>query len=912
MDEVTTNNETVNKKVDKKAIVEKNAKTKKKKPLALRIVLLPFKLLLGLIVLVLLWGTFCFFNKTSSIQALPDGFAIYLRTDSVWETVNPLLDVDASLVLLSSPELQKLRDPFLKLKKSPLRNNFFVKKALSRRLDTAIYQLSENETPDVIAVIDSGILSSFTRLLPYVIPNFSSDKFKIKTFKNEFGKYFGIDNAGYFLFNKNLIIFTTNEQHISRIMSYSNQKSYNDYELKIFNGKMEEPLRLAVNSTNLLENFSSMLKNSYINSIVNTLSEEQYSILDLGISENDLLLNISVPFSIPEESKDNPILKLLSKDSKIPVLLPKLSDTVQYYTLINSGSLREIKDAAMLCLPADKKIAEKWHTADNTCKFVFDTPLDELLFSWTGNEFIAFGIEGKSEPVFGIKISDEKKRKEIFNTIFSSFILQSNDSLLIDGIRLPCIELPPYLSTLVTAFGINIPKPYYLITDGFIFFSQSPENLVSFNASIKRDYRISKNENWKTVSEHQSHESSLSLYYNLERSVPFFVQGNSTLSKIIRLYNLGRFDLDVKADTLSLTLHSINAKNGSVINIPGFPREIASDSSHNLIASNYKKNNTVFWKEGNETIKSLNLSTFTEIETTISDLEYLTAASAETTKINDGELWALTKQGVCYLLNKNLEPVNGFPVMLGISTFCTPAIYKSSLLIAAKDSTLCFVSPKAEVSTVKTLAEENIRFTPTVHGDYIAFYEKGFFGGVHILKNLSEITEEPFEIDGIAYESPCIFTKNSKVYSAFVTQAGLLYVFDLQTKKILPNFPLELDDIFYVNVKAADGYIFALSSGGNLYKISLDGDFTLVKIPHFTAQSGRITVYDYDRNRSEEIFVSGEGNQLYGFTSSLDLLYKFPVSGYGNPVFMDINGDNKEDCAVITFDNKLNALNVLK
>ena len=33
----------------------------------------------------------------------------------------------------------------------------------------------------------------------------------------------------------------------------------------------------------------------------------------------------------------------------------------------------------------------------------------------------------------------------------------------------------------------------------------------------------------------------------------------------------------------------------------------------------------------------------------------------------------------------------------------------------------------------------------------------------------------------------------------------------------------------------------------------------------------------------------------------------FPVSGYGNPVFVDVNGDNKKDCLTLSLDNKIYA-----
>ena len=71
-------------------------------------------------------------------------------------------------------------------------------------------------------------------------------------------------------------------------------------------------------------------------------------------------------------------------------------------------------------------------------------------------------------------------------------------------------------------------------------------------------------------------------------------------------------------------------------------------------------------------------------------------------------------------------------------------------------------------------------------------------------------------------------------------------------------------------------------------------------------------MHNYDSDGAEEIFVSGEGNSIYGFNSKLELLPEFPVAGYGNPVFVDLNGDLKKDCLAITFDNTLSAVNVLQ
>lgn len=886
-------------------------KNKKKLPLPVRIILFPFKLILILLILLFVWLAFCYFNKTSSLQAIPNDFALYLRTDSLWETLNPLLDIDASLVLLSSEQFQGVREPFLEAKKSTLRNNFFIKNALNRRFDLALYNFSETEL-SAVGVLDASYLSGITRLLPFIIPHFSSEKIEIETLYNSYGKYYCLNKQFYFIIHKNLIIFTLNQDYVNKIMSFNNLNDYSDEDKKIFKEKLNEPLRIVASSKNIIENFTGLMENPYIASIAKSLSQDEYTVVNFGISQSDLSISASIPVKIEEESLENPVLKLINRDSKIPSLLPKLSDSVQYYTLINAGSLSELKDAAALILPSEKNLDGIWKTADNSCKLLFRKSLDEILFSWSDDEFIAFGIEGKNEPVFGIKIADEEKRQDVFDSVFSSLILQTNDSLLVDGIRLPCIELPPFLNSIVSAFGINVPKPYYLVAEGFIFFSQSPENLVSFNAALKKDNRLSKNENWKKVSTKQSLYSSVSLYYNLERSIPFFVKGNSTLSKIIRLYNIGRFDVEMKNKIVTITLQSSAIQNGSSISIPGFPMQLSDTSENRIVKSNAKKSNMIFYIETDGKLNGLNCQTFENKQITISDVEYIVAASEKTAKDTGGEVWAITKQGLCFLLDKNLENVKGFPVILGVSTYCCPTIYGDSLLIAGKDCVLYLVDTNAQITEIQTTAQDNIRSTPDVLNNYIAFYEKGFLGGIHVLRDLEALTEDPLEIDGIAYESPCLFTNGINTFVAIVTQSGTLYVYDLSTLELVEGFPIELEDIFYLNVKASKDNIFALSEQGVLYKISLDGNIIKEKIPYLSAKEGIITLFDYDDDKEEEIFVSGQGNTLYGFSKNMELLYNFPISGFGNPVFMDVNGDNKKDCLVVTFDSKLNAANVLK
>ena len=65
-----------------------------------------------------------------------------------------------------------------------------------------------------------------------------------------------------------------------------------------------------------------------------------------------------------------------------------------------------------------------------------------------------------------------------------------------------------------------------------------------------------------------------------------------------------------------------------------------------------------------------------------------------------------------------------------------------------------------------------------------------FFSVIHVYKDLKPVSEEgPFELEGIAYGSPCVFTAGGKQYTAMITQAGQLYVYDLNGE-LLDPFPV--------------------------------------------------------------------------------------------------------------------------
>ena len=876
---------------------------KKKKPLFVKILLSILYIILALLILFIGWMVFCSFQKDSNVKALPADYSVYIRTDSIYHAAEPLIDLKAMDVVLAEQNLSSFRKVFYTIRESNLRKNKLLAFALSRKVDAALYDQN-----NYVAIIDMGFLSGITRLLP-LLQDFINIK-NLTYVKSDTGSYFEYaaseEMTLYIKIRKNLVIISGNKALFDSAVLYDNSLSYSKEDLQLFKEKLTQPFRIVANGKKLLSLLGA--ENPYIKFIANSLSEEELSKIEFGISDENINLQFRIPFDKIESNEANGLIVLIQKNSEVPDLLPKLPSSVQYFTIINFGNLSELKDAAFTIMDEGQKNVKKlWDEANSISKVLFKDSLDNILFSWTSDEYAVIGLESKPDPVIVLKVSDEERRQVVFESLISSIILQTDNSLLLDGVRLPRIEFPEFMRNLLKAFNINLPKPYYMVKDGFIYFSQSPENLVSINAALKNGAKLDKDDIWKKVSDNKLIPASVSLYYNLERSVPFFVKGKGLFNKILQLYNIGKVDLATKDSVITVTLSAISCESSQTQKVEGFPIELDGNTNPVLYKSNNPKNKQIYWQQKPNLLKSINTGSLEIKQRVIDSLSFIIPASKNTYKACKGDLWAVTKDGLVYLLDENFDDISGFPTMTGIESVCPPAIYNDKLLLIDQENVLHLLNEKAEINQLDFEIMDQIKNSPSVYKDYLALYEKGFLGGIHLIsKKGDELEDTLIPVDGIGFGSPCIFEDKDKVYISFITQAGDLYVWNPQGE-LLEGFPVNLEGVFFLNVKFVNGVLIALAEDGTLYKVGMDAQITQVKIPNLSAKSGYITITDYDEDKKDEIFLCGESNAIYGLSSDLEYLNAFPITGYGIPVFQDLNGDKKIDIISLAIDNKLNA-----
>lgn len=880
---------------------KKKAKTKKKRNWFVRFLLFILKFLLVLLILFALWCAYSAIEKKNSLAMLPQNYSVYVHTDSVWNALEPLLDLQAADLLLSDEPLSQFRSLFMDLRASNLRKSKLVAFAASRKVDAALYE--GNAAENFVAVVDMGVLSAFTRPAELILPHFKIEH--LSHVRTDISSYFTYDNNGTLYYIKpwhNMVIVSPNADLFDTALCANNDTAYTRAERELLTQKSKEPIRVVVDAYSLAQ--SVVGEDPLLSQFANLIDKDTLSVVSFGISDSEVSLLANVPFSVPAE---NSLSLMMGHDSTMPALLSRLSDVVQYYTLLNAGSLEDLKNALFPYIPAEKNIDSLWSTAESLCKTFFSVSLEDLVFSWTGSEFAAMGVEGQNDPVFVLQVKDEVQRQYVFNKLISSLIITNDNSLIIDGVRIPRLQLPSFLQGILGAFNINIPLPYYVELDGYLYLSESAEALSSIYTTVTDGRRIAKNENWQAVSSQQSALSTVSLFYDLERSIPFFLRSNETFSKILQLYSIGRCDMRVSGGVLTMQLQAAARRSGDLREIPGFPVELDGKCGQVLLAEDTKKPGAVFWVEDGKEVNSLEVSSMKQYTALLSDNCSICVSPSE--KKNDGVVWAVTEQGAVYLLTRELECLSPFPVITGYRPTSAASAYGTGIVFASDDDALVYVDRTGNIKTVPLDLTGSVKSEPAVSGTTVAVYDKSFTGKIFVVENGVCVNQDnPYAVAGIAFGSPAVLKTKDAQYVAFITQSGNLSVW--RNGEPDASFPKKLEGVFYVNVVASSSAFYAISADARLYRISLDGSVLSVDIPQSTAREGFITVTAPNKNGIENVYVCADGNTIYGFTGSLELLSGFPLVGWGKPAFADVNGDNNADCFVLTINGNLNAWNL--
>ncbi len=375
---------------------------------------------------------------------------------------------------------------------------------------------------------------------------------------------------------------------------------------------------------------------------------------------------------------------------------------------------------------------------------------------------------------------------------------------------------------------------------------------------------------------------------------------------------LGRIQFQDGVTVFSLSV--LAGEPTGILPVPGYPMEIGKKIGNTVSVLDFSRKNDkrIILSVGETSVLSLDPRTgkqYTFPED--SRVWVLADPSLEAEKPEDPALWIVTERGRVSLVNGNLEVMEGFPVSTGARLSSEPATHNEQLYLPDQDTSLYVISRSGDLKVLSMPFSEVLRSPPVFYSDdektYIGAYPKGFFAELWLTSETGAPAPGwPVSVSGIAFGSPVLFKNEDNLNVAFITQAGDLTIFtERGTQKT--GFPVTLPGVFYTQPVFCGKYLWSLSAGGRLFRIGTDGSVVSKEIPDFTAEHAVIQVFDTNGDGDKEVFVSGDANALYGFSSELELLEDFPLPAWGTPWFGDINGDGAINCFAVGMDNRLYA-----
>jgi hypothetical protein len=622
----------------------------------------------------------------------------------------------------------------------------------------------------------------------------------------------------------------------------------------------------------------------------------------LRIMPRQLDLVLGAPLS----TENGSLAALISKNSGAPVVTGLLGEETQYATILAAGPLRELLEgAASLGGPEWER---NWKRADTSSRTLLGMGLEELLCSWSGGEFAIFGLEGRPNPVIALEVKDEQKRRAVFDRAFKSPVLSEDARLNLDGNRVPRIRLPGFLSSLLESMDLRIPSPYYLTEQNYLFVSESAETLLAAITSIRKNTNLPRTEIWRGLSGQGGDKASFSIYYSLDRSLPFFLRGDSGALALLKLYRRGLLRLTLEEGTARVYLSVMPGSSGGLTPLPGFPlepggrlgnqvylyRDEKGGESRILLA---RENGVIGIDPGGGLREMTGSSPF-----------YLCLAGAG----SGGVAWAVNSQGRAVLLDKNMEALKGFPLTTGIRLSAPPGVHGGKLYLSGEDGSVTMINGDGLVSRWPHNFDAPLRAAPSfldLEGkSYAAVYPKSFLGELWLLDGAGEPLEGwPVDAGGISFGAPLLCASGGRLILGFITQAGEFSLYD-ESAVMLPFFPLELPGVFYLQPVFDGENFWIIESTGLLFRVSPQGTLAEFSIPGLLVkEEGYLAAADADGDGKKEIFITGEGNALFCLTEDLSFLEGSPLPIWGRPAIGDLNGDGKNEITGAGMDNRIHS-----
>jgi len=879
------------------------SKDNAKKPKRLKKTLLV--LLCVFVVLFLAWTAFSLIGRVKAQAVIPSSAILRLSISNPVSLLDGITSHESLQEISSINTLAPVVSVIKSLEESPFLKNRLLRIAARGNIEIAMLPSSTGGAGNFAAVWDMGFFSPLLRIFPMLsgfvnVPNL----YYVQAGKNSRFEY-RLENTTLFIGPYRNLLFISDSSPVFEARTITQNDSGEKTSAAIKPSSYDAILRI---SPEFIKNTLAE-QDASIAAVLNNIDFD--SDVEAGISVYQKKLEFCLISSV---SSWQPALnRLLEQKSSPPGFVERLPAASQYATILSAGTLEELYSAAQVF--SGPILEDTIKKADSASWTILGLTLNDLLFSWSGKEFAAFGMEGRPHPVYAIQIADERRRQEVFDKAFRSFALNENLRLNLDGVRIPRIEVPEFLQSLLRHWNLFLPAPYYTIYKDCLLASESAEALLAALRAMQRNDSLIKTASWREIAGGRTAASSFSLYYSLDRALPFFLRKNTALSGFLSIYRQGLVRVSFNKGAAEITLSMVPGSGNGVTLVNTFAVETRGRLSNRI----YGGGGRVYYSAG-DTVFSFSLDPADDSVKELSgqgQLWILPAAAAG--QKDAGNAWVVSDRGRVLLVNSEMETMQGFPVLTGLRLSCPPQTHDGRLYLCDEDGKVHFIDAVGKQSDWETSFTTPLRSSPsflTISSrnntrSYAAAYPKSFFGEIWMLDaDGKTLPGWPVSLasetnSSLGFGSPLLFAHNNRAYAAFITQDGELSIYD-ENANLLSPFPLNLDGIFYQQPVFDGEYLWLVCADGTFYRINLAGDILSQLIPGFSVkEEGFITLFDCDGDKIPEVFITGEGNALHAYTRSFRSLEGFPLPVWGKPLFIEANGKEKAELIGIGMDRRI-------
>jgi outer membrane protein assembly factor BamB len=856
------------------------------------------------------WTVFSMVGRVNADALIPDSAIFRLSVSNPVRLFDNVLSHESLGEISAVPSLSQAVSVINMLKDGPLAKNRLVRMAARGSVEAAM--LAEPQA--FVAVWDMGLFSPLLRILP-TISNFITVKnlYYVNAGKNSRFEY-RMEGKTLFVGPYRNLLFISDSPDVFESRSVLSGKAVASRQFSALKPSSYDAALLIAP-----EFFSNLLseQDSDIAAVLGGIDFD--SAVEAGLSVHPQKLELRVMSSL--SSYQASLGRLLEDRSQAPGLAERLPASSQYATILSAGTLDELFQATRVF--AGKEFDDTFSRADSLSRTILGLSINDLLFSWTGKEFAAMGLEGRPHPVYAIQIADEKKRQAVFDKAFKSIVLNENTRLTLDGTRIPRIEVPEFLQSLLRRWNLFLPSPYYMIYRDYLLASESAEALLAALRAMQRNDVLPKTAAWRNIAGGRTAASAFSLYYSLDLSMPFFLRKNTALSGFMSLYRQGLIRISFDRGKTDISFVLVPGSGSGVNLVNNILVETRARPSNRIYGS---LDDSRIYISAGDTVVAVNTSDNGIVEMRGQDRLWIVPAEGVGEK-NAVNAWVASERGRVTLVNGELEPSQGFPVLTGLRLSSPPVAFNGRLYLCDEDGKVHTVDAKGAQTVWESSFTVPLRSPPsflTVAGTaktgprhFAAVYPKSFFGELWLLDAdgkavpgwpvpLMKKDEDGGMVNaGIGFGSPLLFSHNNRALVAFVNQSGDLFVFDEDANVVAP-FPAGLDGVFFIQPVFDGTFLWLVSSEGNLFRVGMDGEVLYQNISGFSAkEEGYITVFDCDGDKIPEVFFTGEGNALYAYTRNFRSLGGFPLPAWGKPHFVPAQGSKKAEIYGIGMDRRL-------